>query len=287
MNFKSVGQMEYLVYSDLQHGEKVNAICYVVAVKKAVSDIGTNFYRLVVRSVDGKQMVCTILDTQDFDKLGFRLNAVVNKYVKLEALVQSYENRFSLRFITMNVVENVTPDLVMKFQKSIEGIDEYYEQVDSIYSTIFNSRFPLILKNKSYPNIYNGYAGGFVKLTWDMMIQCQSIFSNLDYDNSLDVMFASLLNYSNFLNQTSELNLVTDSFRIDFVSKIPNNDFTGRLIRETTASLIGLCKPNHLVSVLIDKTFNDLMFIDELKNLWDMTMVGGTAKCRDIELLKY
>lgn len=287
MNFKSVGQMDYLVYSDLQDGQVINSICYVVNVKKAVSDIGTNFYRLIVRTIDGRQMVCTILDTQDFDRLGFRLNAVVNKYVKLEALVQSYESRFSLRFITMNVIEDVTPDLVMKFQKSIEGIDLYYEQVDSIYSEIFNTKFPLILKTKAYPNIYNGYAGGFVKLTWDMMIQCQSIFQDLDYDNFLDVMFSSLLNYSNFLNQTSELNIVTDSFRIEFVSKIPNNDFTGRLIRETTASLIGLCRPNHLVSVLIDKTFNDLVFVNELKNLWDLTMVGGVAKCRDVELLKY
>lgn len=287
MNFKSVGQMDYLVYSDLQDGQVVNSICYVVSVKKAVSTIETNYYRLIVRTVDGKQMVCTILDCQDFDRLGFRLNAIVNKYVRLEALVQSYQNRFSLRFITMNVVENVTPDLVMKFQKSIEGIDEYYLQVDSIYSEIFNSKFPLILKTKSYPNIYNGYAGGFVKLTWDMMIQCQSIFSDLEYDNFLEVMFSSLLNYSNFLNQTSELNIITDSFRIEFVSKISNADFTGRLIRETTASLIGLCKPNHLVSVLIDKAFNDLLFVDQLKSLWDLTMVGGTAQCGDIELLKY
>ena len=287
MNFVTVNQKDYLVYNDLQDGQIVNSICYVVAVKKAVSQIGSNFYRLVVRTVDGKQMICTILDCQDFDRLGFRLNAIVNKYIKLEALVQSYEGRFCLKFIGMGLFENVTPELIMKFQKSIEGIDDFYEQVNSIYYSTFNSQFPLILKNKSYPSIYSGYAGGFVKLTWDMMIQCQSILADLNYDNSLEVMFNSLLHYSNFLNKSLELNIVTDSFKIDFISKIPNDDYIGRLTRETTASLIGLCKPNHIVPVLISKTFNDLMMIDELKNLWDLTMVGGSATCQGIELLKY
>lgn len=287
MNFSSVNQKDYLVYSDLQEFQVVNAICYVVKVEKAVSRIDTNFYRLIVRTVDGKQMVCTILEIDEFDKLGFRLNAIVNKYIKLEAQVREGNGRFSLSFIGMNVVEDITPELVMKFQKSIEGIDDFYSQVNSIYYEIFNSQFPLILKNKAYPSIYNGYAGGFVKLTWDMMIQCQSIFHDLNYDNFLEVMFNSLLHYSNYLNKSLELNIVTDSFKIDFISKIPNNDFTGRLTRETTASLIGLCKPNHIVSVLIHKTFNDLMLIDQIKNIWDLTMMGGTATCQGIELLKY
>lgn len=287
MNFKNVNQSDYLVYSDLQEGQVINSICYVVSVNKSVSRIGSNFYRIVVKTVDNKQMICTILDTADFDVLGFRLTSVVNKYVRLEALVQSYEDRFSLRFITMNVVEEVTPDLIMKFQKSIEGIDEYYNQVDSVYSGIFNSRFPLILKNKSYPNLYNGNVGGFIKMTWDMMIQCQTMLADIGYDNYLEVMFTSLLNYSTYLNKTSELNIVTDSFKIEFVAKIPNNDFTGRLIRETTSALIGLSKPNHLISVLIDKFFKDLLFVDNLKNVWDMTMSGGTAKCGDVNLLKY
>lgn len=287
MNFKSVGQMDYLVYSDLQDLKVVNAICYVVNVKKLVSDIGTNYYRLIVRTVDGKQIICTVLDTNDFDNLGFRLNSIINKYIKLEAQAQSFNGRFSLKFIGMSLVEPITPDLVMRFQKAIEGIEDFYNDVNEIYSSLFNSPFPLFLKNKSYPNIYNGYAGGFTKLTWEMMIQCQSMFQGLEYDNFLEVMFSSLLHYSSFLNRSLELNLVTDSDRIEYISRIPNNDFTGRLIRETTASLIDLCKPNHIISVLIDKAFRDLLMINDLKSCWDLMMDGGTSKCQGIDLLKY
>ena len=287
MNFSSVGQMDYLVYSDLKEMQIVNSICYVVGVEKAVSRIGTNFYRIIVRTVDGKQMICTVLETNDFDVLGFRLNSIVSKYVRLEAQVQEFEGRFSLRFISLRVVETVTPDLVMKFQKAVEGIDNFYNDVNGIYSSLFDKSFPLILKNKSFPNIYNGYAGGFIKLTWEMMIQCQSVFQDLNYDNVLEVLFTSLINYSTFLSKHLETNLITDSDRIEFVSSIPNNDFTGRLVRETTASLIGLCKPNHIISVLIDKSFKDLMMINELKSCWDLMMPGGSSKCQGVDLLKY
>lgn len=287
MNFNSVSQMDYLVYSDLQDNQVINSICYVVDFKKAVSAINTNFYRLVVRSVDGKQILCTIFDTNDFDLLGYRLNAIKNKYVRLEARVQEFEGRFSLRFINLKLIETPTPDLVLKFQKVVEGLDDYYSQVSEIHSQLFNQPFPLILKNKAYPSIYNGYLGGFVKLTWEMMIECQSVSSDLGYDEFLKVMFTSLIHYSTFLNQLHEKNLITDSDKIEFVSNIPNNDFTGRLVRETTASLIGLCKPNHIISVLIDKTFRDLIMIHELKTCWDLMKVGGVSKCQGIELSKY
>lgn len=287
MNFNSVGQMDYLVYSDLKEMQVVNSICYVVSVSKEVSRVDTNYYRLLVRTVDGKVMACTILDVNDFDKLGFRLNSLVNKYIRLEAVVRLGNGRFYLGFIGLSLVEQVTPELVMRFQKSIDGIDEYYSDINNIYSSIFGKPFPVILKNKYYPNIYNGYAGGFIKLTWEMMIQCQSMFQGTDYDNVLEVMFSSLINYSSFLNRSLELNLVTDSDRIEFVSNIPNNDFNGRLIRETTASLIGLSKPNHIIPVLINKAFNDLFIINNLKSSWDLMMFGGVSQCQGIDLVKY
>lgn len=287
MNFNSVNQMDYLVYSDLKAFEVTNSICYVVKVENSLSVVGSNFYRLIVRTVDGKQMVCTILDVYDFEKLGYRLNAVVNKYVKLEAMVQEFNGRLSLRFINMNVIDDVTPDLVLKFQKSIEGIEEFYSDVNSVYYSIVGEQFPLILKNKSYPNVYDGYAGGFLKLTWDMMIRCQSIMQDLPYTEGLEVMFKSLLFYSKYLNKYSEINIITDSDKIKMVSEIPSNDFVGRLVRETCASLVGLGKPSHIICVLIWKSFNDLIEINDLKRTWDLMMAGGVSECHGIDLYKY
>lgn len=287
MKFNSVGQNDYLVYNDLQGGQLVNSICYVVDYSRAVSAIETNYYRLVVRTVDGKQMICTIFDTDDFDKLGFRLNHIVNKYVRLEAKVQEFNDRYSLRFISLNVIETPTPDLVQKFQRTVDGLDYFYNDVNEIYQSIFGKPFPLILKKISYPSIYDGCLGGFVKLTWEMMIQCQSVSDGLGYDEFIEVMFSSLIHYSTFLQKAHDRNLITDSDKIEFVSNIPNNDFKGRLTRETTSSLIGLCKANHIVSVLIDKTFRDLIMIHDLKSCWDMMKVGGVSQCQGIELLKY
>ena len=287
MNFNNVSQMDYLVYSDLKPFEVVNSICYVVKVENSISAINTNYYRMIVRTVDGKQMVCTILDIQDFDRLGYRLNAIVNKYVRLEALVQEYNGRFSLKFINLNVVEEVTPDLVMRFQKAIEGIEDYYSDVNSVYSSICGEQFPLILKNKSYPNIYDGYAGGFLKLTWDMMIRCQATFQDLPFNESLEVMFKSLMFYSSYMNKSLEHNLITDSDKISMIASLPNTDFVSRLVRETCAGLIGLGKPNHIVCVLIWKAFNDLIEINELKKNWDLMMIGGVTECHGIELYKY
>ena len=287
MNFNNVNQMDYLVYSDLKNLQVVNSICYVVSVENSVSKIDTNFYRLIVRTVDGKQMVCTILDVHDFDKLGYRLNAIVNKYVKLEALVQEFNGRFSLRFINLNVIDAVTPDLVMKFQKAIDGIEDYYSDVNSVYSNVCGESFPLILKNKSYPSIYDGYAGGFLKLTWDMMIRCQAMFQDLPFEESLEVMFKSLMFYSTYMNRRLEYNLITDSDKITMVSELPNNTFVGRLVRETCASLIGLGKPNHIICVLIWRAFNDIMEINDLKRNWDLMMIGGVTECHGVELYKY
>ena len=192
-----------------------------------------------------------------------------------------------MRFSSLILVEEVNPDLVMKFKKVIENLDAYYDDLNSVFSNYVNEPFPSIIKSKGYSELYKGHMGGFVKFSWDMMINCQAAAADITQGDFMKILFYSLIHYNSYLDKVNTTNLVTDSDRIDLVSKIPNNDYTGRLIRETVSCLIGLTKPNHLIPVIITNSFNYILSMQNIKNNWEMLRPGGACECEGLNLIKY
>lgn len=287
MNFVSADNKEFLTYSDFQDNTDVEGVCYVVKVDNSISAIDSPYYRLIVRTVDGMLVPCVVFNIDDFNTLGYKLNFLKNKYIRLKASVREFNSKYSLRFLSLKLHEDVTPELTMKFMRSVENLDDYYSDLVSVFSQFVDDKFPSIIKSKSYPELYKGYMGGYVKFSWEMMINCQAAASDIEQQDFMKILFYTLIHYNEYLDKVNFSNLVTDSDRIDMVSRIPIDGHTSRLIRETFSCLIGLTKPNHLVPVIIVNAFEYIVKMRKVKDDWEMLRPGGVSECEGLKLIKY
>lgn len=287
MNYTSMGNKDYLVYSDLADGMIINHICYVLDVSSSISRIEQPFYRVVIRTVDGVVMVCPIFNIEEFNSLGFKLNYLKGKYIRLEAGVMENNGRFNLRFRGLKLCTEDLVSLSEKFQRKLEDIDSYYEELNEITKECLGMDFPKILKVKSYPSLYNGYGGGFVMYSWNLLMHCQIYSLDLDVELFRKVLLNSLLYYSNYLDKLGEYNIFPPSEKVNLVGNIPNTDYCFKLVRETVASLIGLSNTNHLIPSIIKMNSDLLLRTQKLKNEWTMLRPGGVINCEGIELIKY
>jgi len=287
MTFKDSSNEGCLAYNVMKDDSVVEGICYIVNVNNAISAIETNYYRLIVRTVDNVLIPCLVFNSEDFTTLGFKLNSLKNKYVKLRARVNEFNGRLSLKFISLSIVEDVTVDLVTKFKTVIDNLEGYYTDLNNVFSNYVDEKFPIICRSKSYPDLYKGQIGGFVKLSWEMMVNCQSMASDLANEDFMKILFYSLIGLKEYLDKQEQFNLVTDSDKIEMISRMSSKGHVDRLIRESVSCLIGLTKPNHIIPVIIYNSYNFIMSTQNIKNNWEMLRPGGVSECEGLKLIKY
>lgn len=277
---------QYLTYTDLMENTQINRICYVVDVNSSVSRLEMPFYSLLVRTTDGKILSCMIFDVDNFLSMGYKLNALKGKYIRLNCRVAEYRGKLSLRFISCEPVQ-ADVNIVNLFQKKIPNVEGYLQNINDVFDATIGKKLPTYLTLASYPQIYNGFSGGYVKFCWDVLMHCQTCIIDYEYNNFLDILYNTLINYNSYLELCNKINLVSDSDRIELVSGIVVNDNVGRLTRDTVSAVIGLSKPEHIVSCLICNVFDFIKNINSMKVNWDMLRPGGVYECDDYRLLKY
>lgn len=285
MNITSVDN-KYLNYSELVENTQIDRICYVVDVDSSISRLNLPFFSLLIRTADSKTLPCMVFDVDDFLSMGFKLNAMKGKFIRLNCKVRLFEGKLSLRFISCEIV---TPsvDEIHLFQRKIPRIDEYFENVNGIFTATIDKKLPAYFKVSSYPSIYNGFSGGYVKFCWDVLMHCQAVVFDSDYENFMEILYETIINYHSYLQLESKINLISDSDRVELVSKLPANDNKDRLIRDTVCSVIGLTKPEHIVSNIIYSTFNYIKTTNSMKSNWDMLRPGGVYSCESYQLKRY
>lgn len=285
MNITSVDN-NYLNYNELVENTQINRICYVLDVYSSISKLDLPFYGLLIRTADSKVMNCTVFDVDNFLSMGFKLNSLKGKFIRLNCKVRTFNGRLGLHFISC---EMVTPDveIVNVFQRKIPKVDEFFDSVNNIFEVTIDKKLPTYFKVGSFPSVYNGYVGGYVKFCWDVIMHCQALVVDSDYEDFMLILYETLVNYHTYLQLESKINLVSDSDRIELVSRIPVNGYTDRLIRDTVCAVIGLSKPDHVVSNLITATFNYIKVMNSMKSDWDMLRPGGDLVCQDYQLKRY
>lgn len=285
MNITSVDN-KYLTYTELVENTQIDRICYVVDIDSSMSRLNLPFFSLLVRTTDSKIMPCMVFDVDDFLSMGFKLNALKGKFIRLNCKVKLFNNRLTLHFISCEVV-TPTVDEINLFQKKLPGIDGYFENINDIFTTTIDKKLPVYFKVSTYPSIYNGLVGGYVKFCWDVMMHCQALIIDSPYDDFMEILYETIINYHNYLQLESKINLLSDSDRVELVSKLPINDNKDRLIRDTVCAVIGLTKPEHIVSNIIYSTFNYIKTINSMKEDWDTLRPGGVYSCQEYQLKRY
>lgn len=289
MNFTNAeGKANYLNYEDLVIGEQVYRTTYVVDVKSSVTHYMEPYYILFVKTTEGPILPCFVFNVDDFNELGFKLNLLKGKYIKLNAkAVETEGKKISLRFIGLELIRTPNEQMVQAFTKKIEGIENYYKELNDFFKSSINKEIPEYLCLLSFPQIYNGYTGGYVKFCWDVLMHIMTVTSGTTDTDLLEILYNVFIHYNFYLNHLNKINIITDSEKIDLINKIPNSTTVDILSRNTLSSLMGLGKVNHYISVLIDSTFKYVNLNIEVKESWNTLRPGGECKCGDYTLLRY
>lgn len=285
MNITSVDN-NYLNYNELVENTQIDRICYVLDVYSSISKIDLPFFGLLIRTADSKVINCSVFDVDNFLSMGFTLNALKGKFIRLNCKVRTFNGKLALRFISC---ELVTPDIetINVFQRKIPEVDQFFDNVNNIFEVTIDKKLPAYFKVGAFPNVYNGFVGGYVKFCWDVIMHCQAIVVDSQYDDFMLILYETLINYHNFLQLEAKINLVSDSDKIELVSKIPVNGYADRLIRDTVCSVIGISKPDHVISNIITSTFNYIRMVNSMKSNWEMLRPGGDFVCEDYQLKRY
>lgn len=286
MNITSVDN-KYLTYSELVENTQIDRICYVVDIDSSMSRLNLPFFSLLIRTTDSKILPCMVFDVDNFLSMGFQLNALKGKFIRLNCKVRLFEkNRLTLRFISCEVV-TPTVDEINLFQKKFPEIDRYFENINDIFTATIDKKLPAYFKVSTYPSIYDGVVGGYVKFCWDVIMHCQALTIDSQYEDFMEILYETMINYHNYLQLESKINLVSDSDKVELVSKLPFNCNKDRLIRDTVCAVIGLTNPEHIVSNLICSTFKYIKTVNSMKSSWDTLRPGGVYSCEDYQLKRY
>lgn len=286
MNFINADETIYLDYANLNVNTQIDKVCYVLDVSSSVSKLDTPYYILFVRDVNGVVMPCMIFNIDDFIGVGFKLNYLKGKYIRLNCRVREYGPRLSLNFVGYSVL-NTSEELTKAFQKKIENVDSYLDDLNSIFKHVIGKELPNYFKISAFSSVHNGYSGGYVKFCWDVVMHSQATIADSNYEDFIYILYTTLVNYHSYLELVSKINLISDSDRIELVSKIESGSHKDRLVRDSVSSIIGLGSPSHIVPVIIHSTFNYVKLMDDLKYGWSILRPGGELVCGDYKLLRY
>lgn len=286
MNYTSMGgNGDYLNYVDLVDGNQVNRICYVLDVKSSVTKMQQAFYTLFVRTTEGNVLPCFVFNTDDDTEKGFKLNALKGKYVRLNTRPQESDGSLILKYLSHEVV-NATPEILQAFQKKIADVDKLLSDINSV-SSLTGVMLPEYFKTIQYPEIFNGFVGGYVKFCWQVLMSISTTCPSEMKAEALKVTLNIFIHYNTYLSLKNRINIITESDKLDILLKIPSNDFTGILVRNTMSSLMGLTKPTHVISLLICSLFKQVSMINSAFSEWEVLQPGGRFVCEDYELHRY
>lgn len=287
MNFiNAEGKEDFLNYEDLTNNSQVYRIAYVVDVSSSTSRLDKPFYTLFVRTTEGVVLPCFIFEIENFVSLGFKLNMMKGKYVRLNAKVTEDEGRVMLNFINLELV-SPTPEIISTFQKKIADIEQYSEDLNKWFMGYLGKPLSAHLSLVSYPEVYNGYVGGYVKLCWDVLMHVMAVTRDEPIEEMAEVLYNVFTYYNAYLETKSKINIITDSDKIDILMKMPSGDFAKTISRNTMAVLMGLGQPDHPISILLDSTFKFVNLNVAVKFSWKSLRPGGVFKCEDYQLSRY
>lgn len=288
MNFTNAeGKGSYLNYEDLVNGEQLYRITHVVDVKSSFTQFKEPYYTLFVKTTEGFTIPCFIFKIDDFNDLGLKLNLLKGKYIRLNAKAIENDGKFILNFIGLELINAPNESMTSTFLKKVEGIEKYYSDLNGFFTSALGKQIPEYLCLLSYPQIYNGLVGGYIKFCWDVLMHVQTVTIDDFNEDLINILYSVFIHYNFYLDRCNKINLVTDSDKIDLLTAIPNDTFAGVLSRNCLSALIGLGKPDHVVSVLIHSTFKFVNLNIEAKMSWNTLRPGGECTCGEYTLLRY
>lgn len=264
-------------------------VCYVLNGKGSIARNQKGFYGFNLKTADCKIIHAVIFDVPDFIKSGLTIKSLENSLVKVSGVVSDYRSGVSL---ILDRIEKCEPEEILKidskkFLGEIENVNDMFQEVQEFVKLIDSDlHVPPVLKMKSYPKIYGGRVGGYVKFIWKWMFLI-SVHNDFDDGVINKAFYNCLINYAEYLDRLNVMEVITTIDKVQILKSIPDdNSNVSAVTQDAMQAILGLGKPEHLYSKIIYECFDQVRRMSYLNELWDTLPNGGEKLLEGQDVLR-
>lgn len=280
---------KYLSEADLINQLPCTVICYVVKSFSKISKLDTGFHTLLVKTCDGLTVPARIFysDMDGFIESGLDVKSLKGMFIEMDCTPNIWNGQYSIIVKKIYAIDQEAVETKAKFLDIVEDVDTLLEQCERAFTSLEVGVLPSVYKLNSYPSIYNGLIGGYLKFVWTWTYKCMVYAQELG-NSFLDVLYHSIIVYGKYLDQLKLDDYDSNRLKIELLKTVGGtDDEIGEITLDVVQALIGLGKPEHLIANIIVNEFNDTMNISRMFNDWRILTLGGVSSSRDYLLRKY
>lgn len=293
MGLSKVGTNDRLLdISSLVVGESYRKVAYFYRFKHNVTSTLNGFYTIYLKDRNGKVIIGNLFNVEYFESTGVMMQALKGKAVISNFKVGDFNGTPTLQLDTL---EEYTGDVdYSEFVGKVSGVEDYYEFVKTIFGKcgIENPSLPAQYKTKSLRDVYDGRAGGYIKLLEMVMNNLVSLNDILGFDRDEMVRtfyYVQELFYK-YLYRIEDVDFITTKMKMDIIingsMQVDGIDVSHYVI-DALSDLLGVCVAETLQGLVLSKSFKDNMETLTLGCEYDKMLEGVKKKVGDREFLKY
>lgn len=273
---------------DLVNKVPFSRVCYVLNQGSGISRLEKGFYRLMVKTCDGLPVPAMIFDLKDFINSGLDVAALVGKFIELQGTPTIWNNSYSIVVDKIFLIDQDNVEDKEQFLGKTEDVDLLLQQCAGAFKNLDNCSIPSIYKVGSFPSIYNGEVGGYVKFIWKWIYQCMVYSSDMNSD-FLSTLYYTIVYYGRYLDRINSSDVITCKDKIDLLKTIPTADGSNvnSVVLDSMQALLGLGEPEHLFAHVIYNTFKNTQVTATMLSDWRITVMGGASTSKGYVLRKY
>lgn len=273
---------------DLVNKIPFSRICYVVNQGSGISKIEKGFYRLTVKTCDGLSVPAMIFDLKDFINSGLDVAALVGKFIEIQGTTSTWGYSYSIIVDKIFLIDQDCVEDKDLFLGKTEDVDLLLQQCAGAFKNLDNCSVPSIYRIGSYPSIYNGEVGGYVKFIWKWIYQCM-VYSNDMGSEFLSTLYYTIIYYGRYLDRVNSSDIITCRDKIDLLKSIPTieGSSVNSVVFDAMQAILGLGEPEHLFAHVVYNTFKNTQLTATMLSDWRITVMGGASTSKGYVLRKY
>ena len=279
----------YLSEADLINQLPCTVVCYVVRSFSKISQTDKGFHTLMVRTRDGLTVPARIFyaDMDGFIESGLDVKSLRGMFIEMDCTPAIWNGQYSIIVRKIYLIDQDEVADRELFLEKVADADSLLEQCSRAFVSLESNVFPTVYKVNSYPSIYNGIMGGYLKFMWSWIYK--SMVYSVDFGNEfLQVLYYSIIYYGKYLDAIKIEELETNKTRIDLLKSIDTGEVRiSELTSDVLQAVLGFGRPEHLFANIIVNEFNDTMKVSKMENDWKILTLGGVSSSRDYSLRKY
>lgn len=285
-----VSKSTNLNLNDLIENGEYTKRAYVLSVRGDLSRFEKGFFTFYLKDENGCVVAGRKFDIKDFIETGYEASTLKGKMVDVEFKAQKYNGSWS--FIIYSIKPSANAGDFERFLGKID-VTKDVAYAERLYSEIYGTewKFPENWKHLSFSSIGQGRCGCVARVFVNVSkaLWCYKDLPSVDTRMLLKFFETSFTQYVKYVQQKENLNIVSVTSAIDLLietRRLYQEDYT-ELALDVTSAMLGLDKPKHLYSHLINSELENQIRALDLIFTNSALSAGGSSYVRGVNLLRY